>query len=111
VTTTRDYAVYVLVGLGVAAELVACLGLLAMRSAIDRLHYAGAGTTLGPALLAAAVCTREGLVSAQGLAALLIAVVLAVAGSVLGAATGRVIRLDTHGTLESTAAERERGGS
>jgi multisubunit Na+/H+ antiporter MnhG subunit len=109
VTTTRDYAVYVLVSLGVAAELLACLGLLAMRNAIDRLHYAGAGTTLGPALLAAAVCVREGFVSAQGLAAVLIAVVLALAGSALGTATARVIRLEMHGRLESSPAERERG--
>jgi multisubunit Na+/H+ antiporter MnhG subunit len=107
----RDLAVYVLIALGVAAELVACLGLVAMRSAIDRLHYAGAGTTVGPAFIAAAVCAREGVVSAQGLAALLIAVVLAGGGSALGTATARLIRVDTHGTLDSTAAERERGRS
>ena len=107
-TTTRDYFMFVLVGLGVAAELIACLGLLAMRDAIDRLHFAGAGTTLGPAFIAAAICVREGVVSAQGLAAVLIALVLALGGSVLGAATGRVIRLETHGTLEATPAERER---
>ena len=43
-TTTLDYALYVLVGIGVATEIVACLGLLAMRRAIDRLHYASAAT-------------------------------------------------------------------
>jgi multisubunit Na+/H+ antiporter MnhG subunit len=106
--SARDLALYLLIALGVAAELVACLGLIAMRSAIDRLHYAGAGTALGPALIAAAVCVREGVVSAQGLAALLIAIVLAAGGSVLETATARLIRLDTHGSLESTAAERER---
>jgi multisubunit Na+/H+ antiporter MnhG subunit len=108
VTTARDYVLYVLVALGVGTELVACLGLAVMRSAIDRLHYAAAGCTLGPAFVAAAVCVREGVESAQGLAAILIAVVLALAGSTLGAATSRVIRLDTHGTLESSPAERER---
>ena len=100
-TTTLDYALYVLVGIGVTAELVACVGLLAMGRAIDRLHYASAATGIGPAFIAAAVCTREGVVSAQGLAAILIAVVLAVA---------RIVRLRTHGTLEPSAAERERGG-
>jgi multisubunit Na+/H+ antiporter MnhG subunit len=109
VTTTLDYALYVLVGLGVATELVACLGLLAMRGAIDRLHYASAATGLGPAFVAAAVCTREGVVSSQGLTAILIAVVLAFAGATLGQAVARVVRLRTHGTLEPSAAERERG--
>ena len=107
-TTTVDYAIYVLVALGVATEVVAVLGLVAMRNAIDRLHFAGAGATLGPAFVAAAVCVREGVVSAQGLAAILIALVLAAAGSLLGVATGRLVRLDAFGTLEATAAERER---
>ena len=105
--TAREYAIDVLVAVGIAAQLVTCLGLLAMRSAIDRLHYAGAATTVGPAFFAAAVCTREGVVSAQGLAAMLIAVVLAAGGSALEAATARLIRLRTLGTLESTQAERE----
>jgi hypothetical protein len=58
--------------------------------------------------VAAAVCTREGVASAQGLSALLVAAVLAFAGATLGLAVARVVRLRTHGTLEPTAAERER---
>lgn len=107
-TTTLDYALYVLVGIGVAVELVACLGLVAMRGAINRLHYASAATGVGPAFIAAAVCTRQGVVSAQGLTSILIAVVLAFAGGTLGVGVARVIRLRTHGTLEPSAAERER---
>ena len=107
-TTARDYVLYVLVALGVGSTVVACLGLVAMRSAIDRLHYASGGCALGPAFLAAAVCVREGVASAQGLAAILIAVVLALAGSAVGTATARLIRLDSHGSLDSSAAERER---
>lgn len=106
--TTLDYALYALVGLGVAAEVVACVGLFAMRNAIDRLHYASAAGGLGPTFVAAAVCAREGVVSSQGLAALLVAVVLAVAGSVLGLAVARTVRLRTHGTLEPSQPERER---
>jgi multisubunit Na+/H+ antiporter MnhG subunit len=109
VTTTLDYALYVLVALGVGTEIVACLGLLAMRRAIDRLHYASAATAAGPAFIAAAVCTRQGIVSAQGLTSILIAVVLALAGGTLGIAVARIIRLRTHGTLEPSPAERERG--
>jgi len=108
VTTTVDYALYVLVGIGVATEVVACIGLAAMRRAIDRLHYASAATGLGPAFVAAAVCVREGVFSAQGLSAILIAVVLAFAGGTLGLAVARIVRLRTHGTLEPSAAERER---
>jgi multisubunit Na+/H+ antiporter MnhG subunit len=108
--TTR-IVIDLLVGLGVAAEVVSCVGLLAMRSAIDRLHYASAGQALGPALLAAAVCVREGIVSAQGLASLLVAVVFAFAGSALGVGLTKTIRLDTSGTAEATRAELERGGA
>jgi multisubunit Na+/H+ antiporter MnhG subunit len=109
VTTTLDYALYVLVGIGVATQLVACLGLLAMRRAIDRLHYASAATAVGPAFIAAAVCTRQGVVSSQGLTSILIAVVLAFAGGTLALAVARIVRLRTHGTLEPSPAERERG--
>ena len=108
-TTTLDYALYVLVALGVGVELVACVGLLAMPKAIDRLHYASAATGIGPAFVAAAVCAREGIVSAQGLAAILISVVLAFAGGTLGLAVARIVRLRTHGTLEPSPAEQERG--
>jgi multisubunit Na+/H+ antiporter MnhG subunit len=107
--TTRDYFDYVLVALGVGVEVIACLGLLAMRTAIDRLHFASAGTALGPALIAAAVCIREGIVSSQALSAILIAVVFAFAGSALGIALARVVRIGTVGTLKSSPAERERG--
>jgi multisubunit Na+/H+ antiporter MnhG subunit len=108
VTTTVDYSLDVLVGLGAAAELVACVGLFRMRQTMDRLHYASAATGVGPVFVAAAVCVREGVVSAQGLTALLIAVVLALAGGAVGLAVARVVRLRTHGTLEPSPAERER---
>lgn len=87
----------VLVSLGVAAELVCCAGLLAMRDALDRLHYAAAGTTVGPALVAAAVCVEEGVFSANGLNALAVALMLALLGAALASVTGRV------------ACEKERG--
>ena len=101
-------ALWILIGIGVATEVVACVGLAAMRRPMDRLHYASAATALGPAFLAAAVCVREGVVSAQGLSALLIAVVLAFAGGTLGLAVARIVRLRTVGTLEPSDAERKR---
>jgi multisubunit Na+/H+ antiporter MnhG subunit len=98
----------VLVALGVAIELVACVGLVAMRTAIDRIHYAGAGTVVGPALVAAAVCVEEGLFTTNGLNAVVIALLLALLGAALATATARAIRLRDRGTLESTPAEREK---
>ena len=98
----------VLVALGVAIELASCVGLLAMRTAIDRIHYAGAGTVAGPALIAAAVCVEEGLFTTNGLNAVVVAALLAVLGAALATATARAIRLRERGTLESTPAERER---
>ena len=99
----------VLVALGVAIQLACCVGLLAMRKAIDRLHYAGAATTVGPALIAAAVCVEEGLFTTNGLNAIAVAVLLALLGAALAIGTARAIRLRDHGTLESSEAERERG--
>jgi multisubunit Na+/H+ antiporter MnhG subunit len=100
--------VSVLVALGVAIELVSCVGLLAMRTAIDRIHYAGAGTVVGPALIAAAVCVEEGLFTTNGLNAVVVAVLLAILSAALATATARAIRLRERGTLESTPSERER---
>lgn len=101
--------VHLFVWLGVAVELVCCVGLVAMRTAIDRLHYAGAATVVGPALVAAAVCLEEGLFTASGLNAIAVALLLGLLGGALGVATARAIRLREHGTLEASAAERERG--
>jgi multisubunit Na+/H+ antiporter MnhG subunit len=95
----------VLVGLGVAAELVCCVGLLAMPRPIDRLHYAGAGTVAGPVPIAAAVCVEEGLFTANGLNAVVVALMLALLGAVLTIATARAIRLRERGTLEPSDAE------
>ena len=98
----------VLVALGVVAELACCLGLLAMPTAIDRLHYAGAGTVVGPVLIAAAVCLEEGVFTTNGLNALVVALMLALLGGPLSIATARTIRLRERGTLEPTDAERRR---
>jgi multisubunit Na+/H+ antiporter MnhG subunit len=101
--------VQLLVWLGVAVELICCAGLVAVRAPIDRLHYAGAATVVGPALVAAAVCVEEGLFTTSGLNAIAVALLLALLGGALGVATARAIRLRERGTLETNAAERERG--
>jgi multisubunit Na+/H+ antiporter MnhG subunit len=98
----------VLVAFGVAIQLASCVGFLAMRDAIDRIHYAGAGTVVGPALIAAAVCVEEGLFTTNGLNAVVVALLLAFLSAALATATARAIRLRDRGTIESTPAERER---
>jgi multisubunit Na+/H+ antiporter MnhG subunit len=107
--SARDYVIYALVAAAVAAECVSVVGLVAMRNPLDRLHYAAAATTVGPAFVAAAVSVREGVVSSQGLNSILVAALLALGGAALSGASGRLIRLHERGTLESTPAERERG--
>jgi multisubunit Na+/H+ antiporter MnhG subunit len=99
----------VLVWLGVAIELVCCVGLLAMRNAADRLHYAGAATLVGPSLIAAAVCVREGVFTTNALDAIVTAALLGFLGGALAIATARAIRIADRKTLESTPAERKRG--
>jgi multicomponent Na+:H+ antiporter subunit G len=50
----------ILLTVGVAAELLCCLGVAVMRTTYDRLHYTAAGTTVGPFCILAAVLVREG---------------------------------------------------
>jgi multisubunit Na+/H+ antiporter MnhG subunit len=102
-------AFHVLIWLGVAVQLVCCLGFVVLRPAIDRLHFAGAATILGPALVAAAVCCKEGLFTTNGIDAIATVLLLGLLGGALAIATARAIRLADRGTLESSPAERERG--
>ena len=92
----------VTLGAGVLAQLVCCLGVVWMRDVFDRLHFAGAGTTVGPVLIGVSVAltgfsSPSGTV--QSLAALAFLVVL---GPVLTHATGRAARDLLHGDLGPT---------
>lgn len=89
--TAADVIVGALLALGVGIELLCCLGVLLRRSAIDRLHYSGAGASLGPILIAAAIVADES-VSAAGLTAILVAALLFALNAVLTIATARLAR-------------------
>ena len=91
----RDGLVYALLVLGVGAEVLACLGVLAMRDAFDRLHYV-APSTLGAILIAAAVWIRSG-PSFIALKAALLAAFLLVASPALAHGTARAARIATSG--------------
>jgi multicomponent Na+:H+ antiporter subunit G len=93
----RDVATWALVGVGVAVQALACLGVVLMRDALDRLHYASASSA-GAACLCAAVVVAEG-PSLIGLKAILTGAFLLASGPVLVHATARAIHL-----------HRERGG-
>jgi multisubunit Na+/H+ antiporter MnhG subunit len=103
-------AVDVLLALGVAAELVCCVGVLAMSGPFDRLHYAAAGTSVGPFLILGAVLVREG-VTSGGLETIAAVSILFLLNPTLVVATSRAARWLESGSLEPTAAERRRGAS
>ena len=64
-----DLAVDVLLGLGVAAELLCVAGVLLMRTTFDRLHFVGAATSVPAFLVLVAVLIRVHM-SAGGLQAI-----------------------------------------
>lgn len=81
----------VLLGLGVAGELLCVGGVLLMRTTYDRLHYAAAATTVPAFLVLAAVLLREHF-SSSGLDALAAVVLLFVLNPALVIATARAAR-------------------
>jgi len=103
--SVRDAIVYVLLAAGVGAELICCIGLVSMRNAYDRLHYAGAATTVGPVLIAAAVLVRES-VSAGGLQTIATVALLFLLGPVVQGMTARAARRIEYGSSEPLAEER-----
>jgi len=91
----QDAAVYLLLGAGVACEVIACLGVVVMRNVYDRLHYVGPAA-LGAVLIAAAVWAREG-PSGIALKATVLAAFLVVASPALAHGTARAARLSRFG--------------
>ena len=93
--------VHTLLYLGVACQLVSVLGVVVMRGAYDRLHYAAAGSALGPLLVGAALVLRETVRphgvyelssgGAEALAAVLFVFLLAPAATIMLARAARRI--------------------
>ena len=92
----KAIAVDVLLGLGVAAILLSTLGVLVMREALDRLHFPAPACTLAPVCFAAAVLVEEPL-SAAGVKAVLVALVIVLTTPVLSHATARAVRIRDQG--------------
>jgi multisubunit Na+/H+ antiporter MnhG subunit len=97
----------VLLGIGVALELLACLGIVAMGTDHARLHYL-APAALGSVPIAVAIWVDSG-PSTIALQATLLAAFLLVASPALTHATARAARIAARGDWRS-APGRARGG-
>ena len=91
----REVLATVLLVAGCALELLAVLGLVAMRSTLDRVHYVGLAA-FGALLVAAAILVRESF-SLIGDKALLTGALLVLFGPVLVHTTARSVRIREHG--------------
>jgi multisubunit Na+/H+ antiporter MnhG subunit len=93
--SAREWAAYVLLWIGVGIQVVCTLGLLVMRDALDRVHYAGAAS-FGLLLIGIAILVRESfsLIGDKALAAGLVAVI---GSPVLMHVTMRSARVAEHG--------------
>jgi multicomponent Na+:H+ antiporter subunit G len=96
----RDVAIGALLVLGVAIELLSCLGLVVAKDVFDRLHFLGPACTLGPVCIAAAIFVREGF-ALLGNKALLVAVIIIVTSPVMTHATARAMRVRMAGHWEA----------
>jgi monovalent cation/proton antiporter MnhG/PhaG subunit len=102
--SVRTILVDVLLALGVGVELIACLGVVAMRDVYDRLHFL-APSALGGILIAAAVLVREG-PSMIGLKGLLLAAFLLATSPILAHVTSRAARINQNGDWMPQRGER-----
>ena len=94
--TAAQLAAQVLLWAGVAAELICCIGLWWMRDVFDRLHFAAAGTSIGPVLIGvSAALTGAGSLSST-VQAVTAAAVLLLVSPLLTHATGRAARQLLH---------------
>jgi monovalent cation/proton antiporter MnhG/PhaG subunit len=102
----REVAIHVLLVLGVAGELVCCIGVLVKRDVFDRLHYAGASTSVPAFLILAGVLLRWP-VSAGGLSAIAAIALLFLLTPILQHATARVAYARGRGGLEAVTEQEE----
>jgi monovalent cation/proton antiporter MnhG/PhaG subunit len=104
---TTDLLVDVFLIVGVACQLITCVGVIAFRDVFDRLHFVGAGTTLGPLLVGAAVLVRQ-TTSAAGISTMIVMGALVLLGPSLLIATARAAREVEFGQIEALPEERPR---
>ncbi len=104
--TVAELCSVLLLGLGVATELLCCVGLLAMGNAFDRLHYLGPASTVGPIAIATALLLDRP--ELQGdIKIVLIVLTLVLIGPVVTHVTGRAARVRQMGSVAARDTERE----
>ena len=86
-------------------ELLAVLGICAMRDAYDRLHYLGL-VSFGAFLIGVSIVVRESF-SLIGDKALLVGVVLIVSGPIVAQTTARSLLIREHGDWRAQLADSE----
>ena len=97
--SVQDVVVGALLAGGVASVLLSCVGVVVMRTPLDRLHFTAPAGTIAPALFAAAVLVEEPLSSA-GIKAVIVALLIIVTTPSLTHATARAARIREHGRFK-----------
>jgi multisubunit Na+/H+ antiporter MnhG subunit len=95
----------VLLGAGVASALICVLGVIVMRTTLDRLHYSAAATTVPAFLILGAVLVRERLTSG-GLEAIAAVALMFLLNPVLLTTTGRATRRIDQGDVRARPEEK-----
>lgn len=101
----RDLAIDVLLGLGVAGELLCVIGIVVMRTTFDRLHYAAASTTVPAFLILTAAILKQHF-TASGMEAFAAVALLFVLNPALVIATARAARRIDYGSVAPLPEER-----
>ena len=103
-------AVDALLAFAVVVELLCCIGVLVMRTALDRLHYLGPAVFFGPLCIMAATMVSTGVLSQAGIKTLVIFLVLLVTGPIDSYVIARVIRHRAAGRLAVRPSDRVQHG-
>jgi multisubunit Na+/H+ antiporter MnhG subunit len=101
----RTIVAAILLGAGVALEVLAVLGICVMRNAYDRFHYVGLAG-FGALLVAVAIVVRESF-SLIGDKALLVGVILIASGPVMAQTTVRSLLIRERGDWKAELEEAE----
>ena len=97
--SVQDVVVGVLLAVGILSVLLSCVGVVVMRTPLDRLHFTAPAGTIAPVLFAVAVLVEEPLSSA-GVKAVIVAVLIVVSTPSLSHATARAARIREHGRFK-----------
>ena len=100
----HDSAIAILLFIGVGIQLVCAVGVLVMGNVYDKLHFLGPASMVAPVAIAAAVVIEE-LLSANGVKAIFVAILLLLSNPVLTHATARAARVREHGHWQSLEEE------